>query len=224
MTVASVTSWLQTHLLSLHGPVVYLVVAALVFFELAIVIGFFVPGEIATIVGGVIAGEHHADVVLMIVVVAAAATLGNWSGYEVGQRAGPWLLDRRPLKGHRDIARAQRLIARWGGPAVLVGRWVAVVRAFLPALAGVSDMKRRVFLFFSVVGGAAWATMWVLIGYVTGKNYTRIVDTAGRWSLVVVIVVAVLLVVRWTFKARRWRRERRARRTGADASEELKDA
>ena len=224
--MASVSSWVQAHLLSLHGPVVYLVVGGLVFFELGIVIGFFIPGEIATIVGGVLAGEHHANVVIVIVVVVVAASLGNWSGYEVGQWIGPWLLDHRPLKGNRDVVRAQRLLVRWGGAAVLVGRWVAVVRAILPALAGVSDMSRRVFVFFSVIGAAAWGTMWVLIGFVAGKNYNKIVNAAGRWSLVVVIVVAALLLVRWTLKARRWRNERHQRREQAatDAAGEPQDA
>ena len=83
--VASITSWL----LRLHGPVVYVVVGLLVFFEVAIVIGFFVPGEIASIIGGVIASQHHANVVLMVVLVVTAATLGNVVGYDVGRMVGP---------------------------------------------------------------------------------------------------------------------------------------
>ena len=94
--VASIKSWL----LHLHGPIVYVVVGLLVFFELAIVIGFFVPGEIATIIGGVIASQHHANVVLMIVVVVVAATVGNVVGYDVGRLLGPWLFSHRPLAGH----------------------------------------------------------------------------------------------------------------------------
>src|ERR1700728_5224134 len=103
--VASVTSWL----LHLHGPVVYVVVGLLVFFEVAIVIGFFIPGEIASIIGGVIASQHHANVVLMVVVVVTAATVGNVIGYEVGRMVGPWLFSHRPLVGRAGVDRAQEL-------------------------------------------------------------------------------------------------------------------
>src|SRR5580704_8496429 len=128
--VASIKSWL----LHLHGPLVYVVVGLLVFFEVAIVVGFFVPGEIATIIGGVIASQHDANVVLMIVVVVAAATVGNVVGYDVGRLIGPWLFSRRPLTGHAGVERAQALVARRGAPAVIAGRFVVVVRAVLPGL------------------------------------------------------------------------------------------
>src|SRR5580658_485800 len=146
--VASVTSWL----LRLHGPVVYVVVGLLVLFEVAIVIGFFVPGEIATITGGVIASQHHANVVLVIVVVVAAATVGNVVGYDVGRVVGPWLFSHRPLAGHPGVVRAQKLVARRGGPAVVLGRFVVVVRAVLPGLVGMSGMDRRHFAVFSAAG------------------------------------------------------------------------
>src|SRR5580658_1478018 len=123
--LASVTSWL----LRLHGPVVYLVVGLLVFFEVAIVIGFFVPGEIASIIGGVIASQHHANVVIVLVVVVVAATIGNVVGYDIGRLIGPWLFSHRPLAGHAGVARAQNLIARRAGPAVVAGRFVVGVRA-----------------------------------------------------------------------------------------------
>ncbi|MHB8328624.1 MAG: DedA family protein [Acidimicrobiales bacterium] len=197
--IASATSWLQHHLLQLHGPLVYVVVGALVFIEVGIAIGVFVPGEIATIVGGVIASQHHANLLLMVAVVAGAATIGNLSGYELGRVVGPWLLDHRPLKGSSGVSSANRLVAKRGGPAVLIGRWIAVVRAVLPGLAGMSNMDRRTFVFFSAVGGIGWGTMWVLVGYAAGLSYAKVVKAAGQWSLVALGVVAVFvaLLVAW---------------------------
>src|SRR5450432_3677603 len=132
--LASIKSWL----LHLHGPLVYVVVALFVFFEVAIVVGFFVPGEIAAIIGGVIASQHHANVALMVVVVVIVATIGNVVGYELGRVIGPWVFSHRPLAGHTGVARAQNLISRRGGPAVVAGRFVAVVRAVLPGMVGMS--------------------------------------------------------------------------------------
>ncbi|HXQ44838.1 MAG TPA: VTT domain-containing protein [Acidimicrobiales bacterium] len=189
--VASITSWL----LRLHGPVVYVVVGLLVFFEVAIVIGFFVPGEIASIVGGVIASQHHANVVLMVVVVVTAATVGNIVGYDVGRMLGPWLFTHRPLAGHAGVVRAQELIARRAGPAVVVGRFVVVVRAVLPGLVGMSGMSRRHFNAFSAVGGLVWGTLWVLVGFGLGLSYTKVTRVFGWGSFVVVAALVVAWVV-----------------------------
>jgi membrane protein DedA with SNARE-associated domain len=206
--VASIKSWL----LHLHGPVVYVVVGLLVFFEVAIVIGFFVPGEIATIIGGVIASQHHANVVLLIVVVAAAATVGNVVGYDIGRVLGPWLFSHRPLKGRQEVERAQQLIARRGGPAVVAGRFVVVVRAVLPGLVGMSGMGRRRFTVFSAAGAAVWATLWVLVGFALGLSYTKVTTAFGRASE---IAVGVLVVAWLVFEVRR-RRRRRQTATDAD--------
>jgi membrane-associated protein len=198
--VASVTSWL----LRLHGPVVYVVVGLLVLFEVAIVIGFFVPGEIASIIGGVIASQHHANVVLVVVVVVAAATVGNVIGYDVGRKIGPWLFSHRPLAGHAGVDRAQQLMARRAGPAVVLGRFVVVVRAVLPGLIGMSGMPRRLFAVLSLVGALVWGTLWVLVGFALGLSYTKVTKTFGRVSVVVVVALVGVWVLAWW-----WRRHGR---------------
>jgi len=201
--VASITSWL----LHLHGAVVYVAVGLLVFFEVAIVIGFFVPGEIASIVGGVIASQHHANVVLMVVVVVTAATVGNVVGYDVGRMIGPWLFSHRPLAGQSGVVRAQELIARRAGPAVVAGRFVVVVRAVLPGLVGMSGMPRRAFNVFSAVGALVWGTLWVLVGFGLGLSYTTVTRAIGWGSFVVVAALVVAWVV---VDVRRRRRRHRS--------------
>jgi membrane-associated protein len=199
--LASVTSWL----LHLHGPVVYVVVGLLVFLESAIVIGFFVPGEISAIAGGVIASQHHhAQVVAVAVIVVVAATAGNLVGYEVGRLIGPWLFAHRPLAGQPGVARAQKLVARRGGPAVVVGRFVVVVRAVLPGLVGMSGMNRRHFALLSAAGAVVWGPLWVAVGFALGLSYTRVTDIFGPVSAVLV----VLLVAGWILVERRRRRSR----------------
>jgi membrane-associated protein len=188
--VASIKSWL----LQLHGPIVYVVVGLLVFFEVAIVIGFFVPGEIASIIGGVIASQHHANVVIVLVVVVVAATIGNIVGYDIGRILGPWLLSHRPLAGRVGVARAQDLIARRAGPAVVAGRFVVGVRAVLPGLVGMSGMTRKLFAVFSAVGAVLWGSLWVLVGFALGLSYTKVTNTFARVTFVVVVAVVVVAV------------------------------
>lgn len=207
--LGSATSWTQHELLKLHGPWVYVVVGALVFIEVGIIVGFFVPGEIASIIGGVIASQHRVSLPLMIVVVAVAATLGNVSGYQLGRLVGPWLLSHRPLKGRPGVVRTERLIARRGGPAVIIGRWIAFVRAVLPGVIGTSGMDLRAFVVFSAVGASAWAAMWVSIGFAVGESYASVVNAAGQWSLLALGVVVVAFVAFVVWRKARERRELR---------------
>lgn len=208
-TTISAGGW-QGWILRLHGPVVYAVVAGLLFLEVGIVVGFFIPGEVATILGGVIASQHHANLAVMIVVVSLAASLGNMSGYGIGRTFGPKLLEIRFLKGNAGLIRAQKLLARRGGPAVFVARWVVFVRAVLPGLAGMSHMHFRKFVIFSFMGGIVWGTMWVSIGFAAGTSYSKIEKAAGTWSLVILGVVVVAVAVFIVFRKRKERRENKA--------------
>ena len=207
---ATSSGGIQGWLLHLHGPVVYLAVGGLLFLEVGIVVGFFIPGEVATILGGVIASQHHANLEIMIAVVALCASIGNLSGYGLGVLVGPWLLERKYLKDNPGVIRTRDLIARRGGPAVFVGRWVVFVRAVLPGVAGMSLMHLGKFILFSVLGGIVWGSMWVLIGYAAGSSYAKIEKAAGSWSLVILGVIVVALGVFIVLRKRKEHRENRA--------------
>ena len=158
----------------------------------------------------------------MIVVVVVCAIVGDSVGFEVGKRAGPWLLERRPLKGNAGVRRTMGMLEHYGGPAVFLGRFVAFARAMIPGLAGMSGLRYRVFLFYNALGGLIWGVGYTLLGYIVGVSFERILSEVGLWSLAVVgVVVVVAVVVRTVLK----RRERRrlalefadgARRPGAE--------
>jgi len=200
----SVGSWLQ----HFHGPVAYVLCGLLVFGEASVFVGFVIPGETAALAGGVLASLHHVDLVLMLVVVVVGAVVGDSVGYEVGKLLGPWLVTHRPLRGHPGVARGEQLLARYGGPAVFLGRWVALARALVPGLTGLSGMRYRTFLVFNAAGGIVWGATFVLIGYGAGASYTAVARTIGTYSLVVLgaVVLAVAAVV--VVHRRRSRRDR----------------
>lgn len=213
--IASLGSSVSSALGHFHGPVVYVVVAALVIAESGFVVGFFVPGEISVVVGGVLANEHHVSLAVMLAVANVAAVVAFLIGYGIGNWIGPWLLRHRPLRGQEGVERTRAMITRYGGPAVFLGRFVAVVRALMPALVGMSDVPLRTFVVFDVLGGVAWATAYTMIGYAVGTSYQTVLNKLGTWSLVVVALVVVALVVnhlrlRRRARARRDREERQA--------------
>lgn len=192
----SISGALQHYLLHLHHPVlVYLVVGALVFLEVGAVVGVFVPGEISAVMGGVLAAEHQVNLVLMGTVVVAAAVVGNGVGYALGTWVGPWLLRHRPLAGNRHVDRARDLIDRRGGPAVFVGRFIAVVRAVVPGVSGVAGMPVATFAVYSVAGGLVWGVLWVGIGDAVGTAYATALNQAQQWTEIALGVAAVAVLV-----------------------------
>jgi membrane protein DedA with SNARE-associated domain len=198
-----VGSWLE----HFHGPTVYVLCGLLVFAEAAVLLGFVIPGETAALIGGALASLHHVDLVIILVVIIACAIAGDSVGYEVGKHLGPWLLEHRPLRGHAGVRRGQELLARFGGPAVFLGRWVALARALVPGLAGMSGMRYRTFLLFNALGGIVWGTTFVLIGYAAGQSYAAVAKTVGTYSLIIVGAVVAAVVVYVLIRRRRERRE-----------------
>jgi membrane protein DedA with SNARE-associated domain len=178
-----------------HGPVIYLVVAGLLVAESGFAIGFFVPGELAVVLGGVLAREHRVDIVVMVLVANAAAVASYLIGYGIGRAILPWVLEHSRLGEHPMVTRAREQLARRGGPAVLIARFVVVVRAVMPALAGLSDLRLRTFVIFDIIGGLAWATLYTLLGFALGSAYQHALKAIGVWSYVVIGLVVVALVV-----------------------------
>jgi len=190
-----------------HGPVIYLVVAGLLVAESGFAIGFFVPGEIAVVLGGVLAREHRVDIVVMVLVANAAAIGSYLIGYGLGRAILPWVLEHTGLGRHPMINRARDQLAHRGGPAVFIARFVVVVRAVMPALAGLSDLRLRTFVIFDIAGGLVWATFYTMLGYALGTAYQHVLRAIGEWTYVVVGVVVVALVLDHVRRSRRRRRE-----------------
>jgi membrane protein DedA with SNARE-associated domain len=188
-------------LLHFRGPAAYVLVGALAFSEAALMVGFFIPGETAVVVGGVLAGLGGVNLELMMAVVVVCAISGDSIGYEVGRLAGPWLLERRLLKDRSAVDRTLALLERYGGPAVFLGRFVAFARAVIPGLAGLSGLRYPVFLFYNALGGILWGVGYTLLGFIVGVSFSRILGSIGQWSLlgvgaVVVVAGSVLLLRR----------------------------
>jgi membrane protein DedA with SNARE-associated domain len=198
------------HLLNVRGVLVFVLIGLLVFAEDALFVGFVIPGETAAVIGGVIASRGHVSYPLIAITVVSAAIVGDSVGYEVGRALGPRILRVRLLREQQSgIEKAQNFLARRGGSAVFLGRWIALFRALMPALAGIARMPYGRFLTWNALGGIAWGVAVVLLGYVAGKSYDKIAGTFGTVAAIVVGSVVVLAVVAW--RVRRYVVERRER-------------
>lgn len=183
-------------------------VLALVFalpaLEASVFIGLFVPGEIAVLVGGVVAHAGGLPLWAVILAAVAGAAVGDQVGFVVGRRYGQRLLERLPARARRsgDVDRALSLVRRRGAMAVVLGRWAAALRALVPGVAGMSGMPQGRFTVANVTGGAIWATTVAVLGFAAGASYRALERRLGLGSEVVLAVVVLAMVV-WIVRARR---------------------
>jgi len=194
---------LVDRILALHGWAVLAVVFLAPALEASAFLGVVIPGEIAVLLGGVLAFEHRAPLPAVLAAAVAGAIVGDSVGYLVGRRWGRRLLDgsvgRLVPRHHLD--RAERYLAERGGPAVFFGRFTAALRALIPGLAGMAGLYYRSFAVYNAAGGLLWASGFVLLGYVAGTGWRRVETVAKQASLLLLlalVAVALLVVaVRW---------------------------
>ena len=188
----------------LSGWPAYLLVAALVFGETAVFLGFVLPGEAAVVLGGVLASRGHVSIVLLVAVVVLAAILGPLVGYEIGRRMGDRLFASRVLRRiPGGVARARSTLQARGGLGVLIGRFVAILRALVPAAAGAAQVPYRTFFFFNAVGGIIWGAGYCLLGYLAGSAYVVVEKRVGTGLAVVIAALALAAVGTWAVRRHR---------------------
>jgi membrane-associated protein len=149
------------------------IVTAIIFAECAILLGFFLPGDTLLFGIGMIAatGALAQPIWLICAVLCVAAVLGNLVGYEVGYRFGETYLrgGRRRLVQQRHIERTERFFERYGARAIVLARFVGVVRSVITVVAGAARMNRAKYITYSTIGALIWAVGTTLLGYFLGR-------------------------------------------------------
>lgn len=186
------------------GQWTYLLVGVMAFLETGAFVGLLVPGETTIIVGGVVAGQGEIDVVLLIGLVWACAVAGDVTSYAIGRRLGRDFMLAHGPKVKITAARleqVERFYDRHGGKAILLGRFVGLVRAVSPFIAGASRLPFGRFLPYDIIGCGIWGAAFVLIGYASWRSFDRAAEIAGRgaFALGTVIVVVVGGIVAYRF-------------------------
>jgi membrane-associated protein len=195
-------------LLASFGP---LGVAVVLFAETGLLIGFFLPGDSLLFTAGVLAAAPasaalHLPLGWVLVAAVAGACLGAQAGYLIGRRAGPPLFDseNRPrLRQGRE--RAEFYLARYGYPrAIVLARFVPVVRTVLNPLAGIIGVPQRVFALWQLIGGVAWAVGVTLAGYWLGSSISNV----DHYLLPIIAAVVLISLLPIAVEILRSRRER----------------
>jgi membrane-associated protein len=220
--VALGPQWLDPqYLVSALGPWALLGVAIIIFAECGLLLGFFLPGDSLLFITGLAAttGLIATPLWLVCVVLVVAAFAGNVVGYYAGRAAGPAIFDKPDsrLFKRENVERTQRFFDKYGNRAILLGRFVPIVRTFVTVMAGVGRMGARRFLTWSAVGAVLWAAGVTLLGAVLGqfafvKNNIEII-------LVLVVLISLVPLGIEFLQARREKRLTAAPRTEGTADD-----
>jgi membrane protein DedA with SNARE-associated domain/membrane-associated phospholipid phosphatase len=176
------------------GAWTYLLVGVFAFAETGAFVGLVVPGETVMLLGGAVAGQGAINVYLLIAIAWFSAWLGDSTSFFLGRRLGrEFVLKHGPRVGisHERFERVEDYFSRHGGKTIFIGRFISLVRAFAPFIAGSSGMRYRAFVPYSILGTGLWATAHILVGYF----FSRSIETAAKYAGKGAFLLATLIVV-----------------------------
>jgi membrane-associated protein len=155
----------------LSGWLGYAALFGILFSETGLLVGFFLPGDSLLFTVGVVASAGALDIRLVIVVLSAAALLGDSTGYFLGRQTGPRIFSRPDSRFFKQeyVTRTRGFYEKYGGKTIIMARFVPIVRTFAAFVAGVGQMPYLKFLPYSVCGGVGWVTFLTMLGYEIGR-------------------------------------------------------
>ena len=180
-------------LVSLVQTVGYLGIFAIVFLESGLLIGFFFPGDSLLFTAGFLASQGFFDIRILIAGCFAAAVAGDTIGYLIGAKLGPKIFkkDNSILFHKKHLERAQRFYDKHGGKTIILARFIPVIRAFAPVVAGVGKMDYKRFVSFNLIGGVLWAIGVTLAGYYLGS----LIPDVDKYLLPIVGLIVIASVL-----------------------------
>ena len=184
------------------GPVAaLLIVAAIIFAESGLLIGFFLPGDsilftLGFLIQGTSSFRLDLNIHLAILVLFLAAVIGDNVGYTFGRKLGPRLF-KKPnslLFRQENVLKAQDFYNKYGGKTIILARFIPIVRTFAPLIAGVAKMNYKTFVMFNMIGGLLWAAGMTYIGYFLGQILTNVgidIDTILLPFIALILIISI---------------------------------
>jgi membrane-associated protein len=168
----------------------YPVLALIIFLETGAMV-FFLPGDSLLVTAGVYAANGKLDLLLLNLILIPCAIVGDALSYYIGAKAGPMLFNRPRSRFFRPehVAAAHGFYERHGGKAIIIARFMPIMRTFVPVVAGIAGMRYRDFATYNIIGGASWVTSMTVLGYFVGKT------PLGKHIEAVIIVVVFLSIL-----------------------------
>ena len=211
-SLALLPSWLDPEkILEWLGPWALVGILVIVFAECGLLIGFFMPGDSLLFTAGlfVAAGSLDVPLWLLCLLITVVAIAGNLVGYWIGRKAGPAFFERPDSRIFKQeyVDKTIAFFDKYGARAIVLARFVPIVRTFITVIAGVGRMNFRRYAFYSSVGGLLWGTGVTLLGYYLGRF--DFVHANIDLILIAIVLVSVLPMIVELLRARGRRRDPR---------------
>ena len=188
-------------LLNLGGPwwVGYLILATIIFAETGLLVGFFLPGDSLLFSAGFLASTGKLNIVGLIFLLSIAAIVGDAVNYYLGLQTGEHVFERGRMRfvKHKHLLAAKAFYEKHGGKAIVLARFVPIVRTFTPFVAGIGRMSYRRFALYNIVGGIGWVLSMTLAGYFLGQflwikeNFEKVVIGIILISVLPIVIEAI---------------------------------
>ncbi len=187
------------------GPLAVWVAAGIIFAECGLLIGFFLPGDSLLFVVGLFIGNGAIGTPLWAtcLILFIAAFAGNLLGYWIGRRAGPSLFRRENSRIFKKkyIDHTEEFFNKYGAAAIILGRFIAIVRTFITVLAGAGKMDFRRYALYSAIGAALWTVSLTVLGYLIGN--VPVIKNNLEYAIILIVVVSIVPIAIHRLKARR---------------------
>ena len=193
------------------GPWTYLLVGVMAFLETGAFVGLIAPGETTILVGGVVAGQGEINLLALIGLVWACAVAGDLTSFLIGRRLGRrFLVEHGPRVKITEerLQQVEAFFERRGGITILIGRFIGLVRALAPFIAGASHMQLRKFIPYDVLGAGLWSALFCTLGYLFWHSLDVVTQYVGRGLFLFGTIVAVVVGVLYARRLARDREER----------------
>ena len=195
------------------GAWTYLLVGVFAFAETGAFVGLVVPGETTMLLGGAVAGQGAIDVYILIGIAWFAAWAGDTTSFLIGRRLGrDFVMRHGPRFGlsHERFEGVEDYFSRHGGKTIFIGRFVGIVRALAPFIAGSSRMRYRDFVPYSILGTGIWSSAHILIGYLFSRSIDSAAKYAGRGAFLLGVLIAIAVGSVYLYRRFRVAENRRA--------------
>jgi membrane-associated protein len=170
-----------------------------IFAETGLFFGFFLPGDYLLFVAGWLCstGSFSVSIYSLILSLIGAGILGNFTGYWFGYRTGRALFNKSDSLFFKKeyIAVAEQFYAKHGGMALVLGRFLPIIRTFAPIFAGVVKLDLKKFTFYNIVGSVAWVNIFTLLGYFLGRRFPQLKDYIEYIIIALIILTTIPLLI-----------------------------
>ncbi|MBU3189958.1 VTT domain-containing protein [Clostridium bowmanii] len=192
-----------TLLIQQYGLLTYIIIFLIIFIETGLVVMPFLPGDSMLFAAGALAGIGSMNIFTIFVGVYLSAVLGDSTNYHIGKKIGKKILEKKELKyiNKEHLEKAQDFYEKHGSMTIVIGRFIPIIRTFVPFVAGIGEMNYSKFIPYNIIGGGLWVSLFLGGGYFFGN--LSFIKEHFSYMLIAIIIISLLPAVIMFIKEKR---------------------